>query len=269
MTEWSNVLGCKPSSARIRWFESNSSQKKRPIVNLIEELRWRVAYVGIGFGIASGWCYNKRELIVYYLEATVGIEGEGFYYLEITEGFSATIKLIVSLSLIGSIPLIWLQLLGFMSRGLYAREQKVLWGIMLVSLGLQIGGVAFGVKVLIPRMWEFFLEVGGSVGLIAGYGAYVEKYMTMVEMLIISAQAMLLIPMLGSWLQGRGLVKGRPWVICGVLVFAAVITPPDIGSQVMVFIPVWLLYEGGIISCVVYELLREIKKTDEEDRRKK
>lgn len=246
-----------------------------PYQKQLKEIKQRSYQVVIGvmFGIIIG--QKERRNIIYELieplrRSQKNEENEevikelgNFVQLNITEGLTVQLKLCIIVGVFVSIPIMWIQVQYFISGGLYKKEQKKVRKVGIISWMLLNSGVYFTEKQLLPRAWSFFLSYGDGVvgeeegekrsgkgvGQIPGFGNYVLIFSELIFGIIITSQLPVIVYILINWgqIKQKELVKGRPQVIIIILIWSALITPPDLISQVLIFIPLFGVQELTIL----------------------
>lgn len=169
--------------------------------------------------------------------------------LTITEGFLTTLKLSLFAALVATIPIAFWQAWCFIRPGLLAPERRWLGLLFPPMLFAFFGGAAFCYFGILPVAIRFFLaDLGNSFSPVFSYAGYVE--FTVVFMLAMGA--MFQTPLLMALLDGLGILpverlrEHRRYAAVGAFILAAIFSPPDVMSQLMVALPLLLLMEGGI-----------------------
>ena len=159
-----------------------------------------------------------------------------------------------------SFPFIANQLWAFVAPGLYAKEKKALLPFLIATPIFFIAGASLAYFVVMPTAFRFFLGFQGSAG-----GLPIEalpsagEYLSLVMQFILAFGISFLLPVLLLLLERAGLVqratlaKARAYVVVGVLALAAVATPPDPGSQLILAIPLYLLFEGSLLVMLILQ----------------
>jgi sec-independent protein translocase protein TatC len=169
---------------------------------------------------------------------------------EIAGTFLVPMKLVLFLALLVTAPVILYQIWAFVAPGLYKHEKRYARPLLIASTFLFYAGCAFIYFALLPVMFGWFASIN-----IAGvaYTPDIARYLDFVLVLIacggISFQvpiAVIISVMLG-WITPAQLSAARGYVIVAIFILAAVLTPPDGLSQIMMAVPMWLLYEVGIL----------------------
>jgi sec-independent protein translocase protein TatC len=239
---------------------------KLPFTGHLDELRRRmiVCFVAVGVGFAACYGFKERmfEVLVAPLTAVMG-EGDTLIFTGLPEAFFTYLKV----SLLGGImlaaPVLFYEFWMFVSPGLYRRERRLLLPVIFLSSFFFVGGALFGYFIVFPWGFKFFLGFASE---------HIKPLPSMKEYLSFSAKLLLAfglvfeLPLVITFMARLGLVsieflkKNRKYAILLFFVGAALLTPPDVITQVMMALPLMLLYEISIIGARVFG-----KKRREED----
>lgn len=243
-----------------------------PLVEHLAELRTRLIRSLVVFIIAMVACFTVWNPIFNYLTQPIcdalGDRGQecGLILIKLQEGFFVAIRVSLLGGLIVSFPYIALQMWRFVAPGLYKNERGAFLPFMLASPIMFLLGAAFAFYVVIPMAFSFFLnfqQVGMSGDLIAEDGQLanagitfqgsVDEYLSLTVKFIAAFGLCFQLPVLLT-LMGRagivtshGLKRVRKYAIVGILVVAAIVTPPDVITQIILFAAIYGLYEVSII----------------------
>jgi sec-independent protein translocase protein TatC len=235
---------------------------RQPITEHLEELRRRLVRSLIAFGAGTAVCYNFAgeiyRLLVQPLTAALPADSR-LIFTELTEAFLTYFKLALWGGFVLSSPVIFYQVWRFVSPGLYRKERSLVVVFAFWStLGL-LAGMAFAYFVAIPSLMNFFLSFGRTV--VVPMPSMKESLSLVLRLLLIFG-VMFELP-LAMFLAGRGgilsaafLRKWRKGALLGALVLAAVLTPPDAVSQILISVPLYALFEVGILLCALGERRR-------------
>jgi len=244
---------------------------KSHVTTHLIELRQRLL-ITLGFWlVASVLCYlYATPLIWHFLTApfinTLKIASPTFYFFDLPGAFLLHLKMACYSGVAFTVPVLLWHLWRFLKPGLYAREQRHLRLFFLGAPLLFIGGVLFCYYFILSNAWQFFMlyempAKQGSAQL--AYLPQIDLYIDLTLNLLLAFGASFELPIilislsLCHLISSSGLAEKRRYVIVGLFIFAAVVTPPDILSQVALAIPLWLLFEGTI---VIIRLLEKPKK---------
>ena len=170
--------------------------------------------------------------------------------IEVAAPFLVPFKLALLLSLLVAMPYLLYQLWAFVAPGLYRNEQNIVLPLVISSTLLFYLGVVFAYFVVFPLMFGFFTAVAPtSVTVMTDmthYLNFVFKIFLAFGIAFEVPVATLLLVRIGAMTPAR-LAAKRPYLIVGAFVAGMVLTPPDILSQVLLAIPIWLLFELGLV----------------------
>ena len=168
-----------------------------------------------------------------------------------TSGFFAPIKLAFFLALFLSSPWLLFQAWSFVAPGLYRHEKRLAMPLLVSAIVLFYAGCAFAYFLVLPSVFHALTVFTPDIVTLAPDPA---KYLDFVMVIFLAfgvsfeLPVALVIMVLLGWVTPQQLREGRGYAIVGVFVVAALITPPDVVSQLMLAIPMCLLYELGIVA---------------------
>lgn len=240
---------------------------EQPLISHLVELRQRLMYVLlIILGIFLGLFYFANDLYTYLSAPLTALlpEGTSMIATDVTSPFFAPFKLTLVAAIFAAMPFILHQIWGFIAPGLYQHEKKFAVPLLASSIVLFYAGIAFAYFVVFPLIFGFFTSVGpDNVAVMTD----ISSYLNFVLKLFFAFGIVFEIPiatLLLIW-SGAATVEGlrnkRAYVIVGCFVLGMLLTPPDVISQSLLALPMWLLFESGIILGVIF-----VKRShDEED----
>jgi len=177
-------------------------------------------------------------------------EGSTMIATDIVTPFFTPFKLTAVVALFAAMPYILHQAWAFVSPGLYRHEKRFAFPLLFSSILLFYSGVAFAYYVVFPLAWGFFTQAGPSgIKLLPD----IANYMDIGLKLFFAFGLAFEIPVATVLMVWSGLTtvdslkQKRPYVIVGVFVVGMLLTPPDVFSQTLLAIPMWILFELGII----------------------
>ena len=169
---------------------------------------------------------------------------------DVTSPFLTPFKLTLVLSLFAAMPYVLYQVWAFVAPGLYKREKKIVIPLFCSSVILFYAGMAFAYYVVFPLVFMFFTSVGPEgVSIMTDIRSYLDFVLKLFFAFGISFEIPIAVVIL-SWMGAvdpDNLAKKRPYVFILCFVFGMLLTPPDILSQTLLAIPMWLLFEIGIM----------------------
>jgi sec-independent protein translocase protein TatC len=173
--------------------------------------------------------------------------------------FLAPFKLTVFVAVLVSLPYLFFQAWAFVAPGLYVNERSLILPLLIASTALFYFGIAFCYYIVFPLVFKFFLAVAPTGVTVM---TDIAQYLDFVLGMFYAFGAAFEVPVITYLLVQTGIstveeLRGlRRYVIVGAFVIGAALTPPDVMSQTLLAIPIWLLYEAGLLLC------RNIKTQD-------
>lgn len=242
--------------------------KKMPLLEHLVELRTRLLYAALGFFIAFIACFFVAQHILDFLQrplAELLPEGRRMIFTDLTEPFFTQLKVAAFGALCLSFPIIASQIWAFIAPGLYKHEKKAFLPFLVATPVMFAIGMAFVYYVLMPMAWRFFLgfETQGGEGTLAlQLDAKIGEYVSLVMKLVFAFGFCFELPVLLTLLAKVGIVSSqalrekRRYAIVGIVVVAAVVTPPDALSMMSLAVPMLALYEVSILMARLVEKKR-------------
>ena len=174
-------------------------------------------------------------------------------YTGLTDGLMIRLSLSVLFSLIVLMPVLLWHIWAFVSPGLHKTERNFIWPILVLSPVLFLMGASFAFYFLFPIAFKFFVELNQTTDvpsmLLPVARDYLRFAIGMLKIFGVAFQlplVMVLMNRLGV-LKRSLVVKSRRYAIVFIIIVAAVLTPPDVVSQVLLALPLWLLFEFSIL----------------------
>jgi sec-independent protein translocase protein TatC len=169
---------------------------------------------------------------------------------EVASPFLTPFKLTLVLSLFAAMPFILYQAWAFLAPGLYQREKKIVVPLFISSVLLFYGGMAFAYYIVFPLVFMFFTSIAPEgISVMPDIRSYLDFVLKLFFAFGISFEIPIAVVIL-SWMGAvdpDNLVKKRPYVFVMCFILGMLLTPPDIISQILLAIPMWLLFELGIL----------------------
>ena len=250
-------------------------ETQAPLLDHLIELRGRlvkaVIALAIAFGISFYFADEIFGLLVRPLTASFP-EGEGqLIYTQLYGAFFVEIKVALFAAFLFAFPIIANQLWAFVAPGLYAREKRAFLPFLIATPVLFTMGACLAYFVVMPLAFPWFLGFQGDRGgLNAQALPEMGQYLDLVMRFILAFGVSFLLPVFLMLLNAAGLVTrdqlvaGRKYVIVAVFAVAAIITPPDVISQIMLAAPLILLFEGSLVLMHLSERKRAKREAAEE-----
>ncbi|MAE95344.1 MAG: twin-arginine translocase subunit TatC [Deltaproteobacteria bacterium] len=239
------------------------SEAALPLTEHLAELRSRLFKIILAWGLGFAGAWSFSEIIFgFLLEPATAALGEGGKLQAIapTEIFFTYLKCALLAGFVFALPVIFWQLWAFIAPGLYPSEKKVAVPFVLCSTVLFASGGAFGYYAVFPLVYEFFAGFSSS---------FVESAWTMREVFSLTTRLLLAfgtgfeLPVVVFFLAAAGIVDPRQFIgglkyaVLVSFVFAAVLTPPDVVSQILLAVPLVVLYLVGVGVAYLFAPRRE------------
>src|SRR5690554_5323119 len=224
-----------------------------PLVAHLTELRSRLLrIVAIWLLIFLGLFYFANDLYTFLSEPLRAFlpEGTSMIATDVASPFLTPFKLALISALFLAMPFVLHQFWGFIAPGLYKHEKRIALPLLASSIILFYSGMAFAYFVVFPLIFGFFTSVAPEgVAVMTDISSYLDFVMTLFLAFGLSFEipvATVLLVLAGAVDVAR-LKEIRPYVIIGCFAIGMLLTPPDVISQTMLAVPMWLLYEVGIL----------------------
>ena len=237
---------------------------RAPLLDHLIELRRRLLYCIAAVVVAFGLSMYFSEAIFAFLLQPLKIAGQTeVIYTTIYGAFFAQVKLAFFAALMLSFPVIAIQLWRFVAPGLYRKEKNALLPFLAATPVLFIMGAALAYYVAVPMALHFLLGYSGMVGGVKRQSLPdIMQYLSFIMQFLFGFGLAFLLPILLMLLERAGIVTrqqlkaARRYAIVAAFAIAAVLTPPDVGSQLLLAIPLVLLYEVALIGIWITERRR-------------
>jgi sec-independent protein translocase protein TatC len=259
----------------------NIEDNTSPLMEHIIELRNRLLYSVIAvFVVFCGAYYISGDIYSFLVQPLADImhetgQNRRLIYTALHEAFFTYVKVSFWAAMFVSFPFIALQFWKFVAPGLYKNEKRALAPYLVLSPILFFSGGALVYYFIFPLAWKFFLSfesAGLAGGLPIQLEAKVNEYLSLVMRLIFAFGLSFQLPIVLTLLARAGvttsvgLAAKRKYALVIVFIAAAIITPPDIISQIGLAIPIIILYEISIIAVLMVEKKKaQADSSDEEE----
>jgi len=231
-------------------------RSKAPLLDHLIELRRRLLWSVVALGLAFAVClYFARPIFAFLVQPLIAAGQSRLIYTAVFEAFFVEIKVAFFAALMVSFPIIASQIWLFVAPGLYAREKKAFLPFLLLTPVLFLSGAALAYYVAMPLALHYLLGYQGNIGGIQQMALPgVGNYLDFSTRFIFGFGVAFLLPVLLMLLERVGLVtrqqlkRGRRYAIVVSFVVAAVLTPPDVVSQLLLAVPLVVLYEFSLVA---------------------
>ena len=225
----------------------------QPLLAHLIELRTRLVRALIGLGLMFlglfHWSGDIYHLLAKPLMQVLP-SGAHMIATDVTTPFFVPMKVTMMVAFVLALPNTLYQIWAFVAPGLYAHEKRLIVPLIISSVLLFITGMAFAYFLVFPVVFGFMSSVTPEgVSMMTD----IDNYLSFVLGMFIAFGITFEVPVVVVLLVRFGIVdiaklkEARPYVIVGAFIVAAVVTPPDVLSQVMLAVPLWLLFELGVV----------------------
>ncbi|MCV0382507.1 MAG: twin-arginine translocase subunit TatC [Erythrobacter sp.] len=233
-------------------------ETQAPLLDHLIELRARLVRCVLALVIAFAICLYFADPILGFLIQPLKNsfpDGKGqLIFTKLYEVFFVELKVALFAGFCLSFPVIANQLWAFIAPGLYAREKRAFLPFLIATPVLFAAGAALAYYVVMPTAFRWFLGFEGEAGGLAIEALpTANEYLGLVMQFILAFGTSFLLPVLLLLLHRAGIVSraqlagARRYVIVLIVAVAAVVTPPDPGSQIILAIPLLMLFEGSLL----------------------
>ncbi len=240
--------------------DKETVDKVYPLTQHLEELRKRILYIFICLLIVFIAVYTQGKMLMNLLMQPVlqfMPENSSMAFLRLTEGFFTELKLSFLAAVFISMPFLLYQIWKFIAPGLYAHERKYVFGFVISGSILFFLGASFAYFIVFPLGFQFFLKYAGADwNMVASLS--ISWYLSFVTQLIMAFGIVFELPVIIFFLVKIGILtektlrKYRRYAIVIIFTLAAILTPPDVISQLLMAAPLLILYEISIFIAKIF-----------------
>lgn len=245
------------------------TEKEQSITSHLIELRQRVIYIIAGILVFFLVCLPfSQQLFEQFAQPVLQSlsDNENLIIRKPLDSFLIPLKLCLFLGVVFSLPWILYQIWGFIAPGLYKRERKIIAPLVISTTGLFYLGVLFAYFVVLPLAFSF---LAGFAPDGTEYGPDIADYFSFVFTVFFAFGIAFEIPVatvllvIAGVTEVESLKSKRRYVIVGAFVFGMLLTPPDMISQTLLAIPMWALFEIGLLVAARLEKKMDKERQDE------
>jgi sec-independent protein translocase protein TatC len=213
-------------------------------------IRASVAVIVVFLGLVY-WATDIFRLLARPLMMNLPKDGK-LIVTDVTGSFFVPMKVTMLVAFVIALPYVLYQIWAFVAPGLYQSEKKLVAPLVGTSYTLFLCGMAFAYFVVFPTIFRVMAHYNAPLG--AAMNTDVDNYLSFVLTMFLAFGVTFEVPIFVILLVRMGLVtvsklkESRPYVVVGAFIVSAVVTPPDVFSQLILALPLIVLYEAGIIA---------------------
>jgi sec-independent protein translocase protein TatC len=235
--------------------QNQNEGTEETFISHLVELRDRIIRAGISVIVVFVglvyWAPDIFRLLARPLMNNLPKDGK-MIVTDVTGSFFVPMKVTMLVAFVIALPFVLYQIWGFVAPGLYQHEKKLVGPLVGSSYTLFLCGMAFAYFVVFPTIFRVMAHYNAPLG--AEMTTDIDNYLSFVLTMFIAFGVTFEVPIVVVLLARMGVVsiqklkQIRPYVIVGAFIISAVVTPPDVFSQLILAIPLVILYEAGIIA---------------------
>ena len=254
--------------------DEQENSPEQSLMDHLIELRDRLMHIVLAVLLVFICLFAFSEQIFSYVaEPLLALmpEGTSMIATGVTSPFLVPFKLVLLLSVLITIPYTLHQIWGFVAPGLYKHEKSMVVPLLVSSVLLFYCGVAFAYFVIFPILFGFFLGIAPEgVAVMTDIGQYLDFIIAIFFAFGLAFEvpvATFLLIAAGATTPDK-LAEKRPYIIIGAFVFGMLLTPPDVISQSLLAVPMWFLFEVGLIMSRIFlkDKIAEKNASDDENK---
>ncbi|MCW8800969.1 MAG: twin-arginine translocase subunit TatC [Desulfobacter sp.] len=251
----------------------SDQEERSPFTEHLGELRDRLvrAFIAVGVGFIAAYFFKEQlfDILTAPLVTAMAKSGNAkLIFTGLPEAFFTYLKVALLAGIILATPVLFYEFWMFVSPGLYREEKKYILPIIILSLIFFIAGASFGYFIVFPYGFQFFL--GFTTETIQAMPS-MKEYLSFASKMLLAFGFVFELPLVLTFLSRMGLVtpaflkKNRKYALLIFFVGAAIITPPDVVTQIMMAMPLILLYEIGILGAKIFGKASKSDSEEEND----
>jgi sec-independent protein translocase protein TatC len=235
--------------------QTQNEGTEETFISHLVELRDRIIRAGIAVIVVFVglvyWAPDIFKLLARPLMMNLPADGK-LIVTDVTGSFFVPMKVTMMVAFVIALPVVLYQIWAFIAPGLYQHEKKLVAPLVGSSYTLFLCGMAFAYFVVFPTIFRVMAHYNAPLG--AAMNTDIDNYLSFVLTMFLAFGVTFEVPIVVVLLVRMGLLtvkklrQIRPYVVVGAFVVSAVVTPPDVFSQLILAVPLILLYEAGIIA---------------------
>lgn len=239
--------------------ESPEDGAQETFISHLVELRERIVKAGAGvLLIFLGLVYWAPDIFNLFSRPLIQALPKNGHMIvtDVTGSFFVPMKVTLLAAFLIALPWVLYQVWRFVAPGLYSHEKRMIMPLVVSSYVLFLCGVAFAYFLVFPTVFKVMAHYNAPLG--AEMSTDIDKYLSFAMTTFLAFGITFEVPVVVMVLVRFGIVsleklrQARPYVVVGAFIIAAVVTPPDVMSQLLLAVPLWLLYELGLILAAIF-----------------
>jgi len=239
--------------------QSPEDGAQETFISHLVELRERIVKAGAGvLLIFLGLVYWAPDIFNLFSRPLIQALPKNGHMIvtDVTGSFFVPMKVTLLAAFLIALPWVLYQIWRFVAPGLYSHEKRMIMPLVVSTYILFLCGVAFAYFLVFPTVFKVMAHYNAPLG--AEMSTDIDKYLSFAMTTFLAFGITFEVPVVVMVLVRFGIVsvdklrQARPYVVVGAFVIAAVVTPPDVMSQLLLAVPLWLLYELGLILAAVF-----------------
>jgi sec-independent protein translocase protein TatC len=238
-------------------------EEKQTFIEHLEELRKRliISLIAVGIGFVISYIFSKEIFHLLMIPLIKALPaGASMIFTSLPEAFFTYLKVALLAGIFVASPVVLYQIWLFVAPALYSHEKRYAIPFVIFSTFLFIGGASFGYFVVFPFGFKFFMSFATDF---IQPAPKLKEYLSFCSMLLLTFGLVFELPLFIFFLAKLGVVdarmlsRNRRYVILGIFIIAAILTPPDVVTQLMMAGPLLVLYEASIWIAKIFGRKRE------------
>ena len=239
--------------------QSPEDGAQETFISHLVELRERIVKAGAGvLLIFLGLVYWAPDIFNLFSRPLIQALPKNGHMIvtDVTGSFFVPMKVTLLAAFLIALPWVLYQIWRFVAPGLYAHEKRMIMPLVVSTYVLFLCGVAFAYFLVFPTVFKVMAHYNAPLG--AEMSTDIDKYLSFAMTTFLAFGITFEVPVVVVVLVRFGIVsldklrQARPYVVVGAFIIAAVVTPPDVMSQLLLAVPLWLLYELGLILAAIF-----------------